>query len=436
MLNTPRSTALLVAFALAAACRSVPGRPEPRLAGGPDRDFTMTDALRIADRFRVAAIDNRRIPHADYWRAIQPSLSSPRFRVEPIGKSMLGRDLKSISFGTGPVKVLLWSQMHGDEATATMALADILAWMAAPEADRVRDRIGSALTVVMIPMLNPDGAERFQRENAVGVDVNRDARRLSTAEARALKGVHDKLKPDFGFNLHDQNARTRVGRTGLQAGIALLAPAGDEARSWGPLRARARLVAAGLVRDFDSQIPGRVSKYDDAFNPRAFGDLMGTWGTSTILIESGALPGDPDKQALRRLNTAAIIRTLDGIATKAYERANPADYDNLLYNTSGAYDLLVRAGSIVLPGMPPVVADIAVNFDDPVARKGGRVREIGDLIGAVAVDTLDATNAFLHARPEALTTTGARGYLTVGARAAFDIRETVDPQSALKRRIE
>lgn len=396
----------------------------------------MTDALRIADRFRVAAIDNRRIPHADYWRVIQPSLSSPRFRVEPIGKSMLGRDLKSITFGTGPVKVLLWSQMHGDEATATMALADILAWMAAPEPDRVRDRIGSALTVVMIPMLNPDGAERFQRENAVGVDVNRDARRLSTAEARALKGVHDKLKPDFGFNLHDQNARTRVGRTGLQAGIALLAPAGDEARSWGPLRARARLVAANLVRDFDSQIPGRVSKYDDAFNPRAFGDLMGTWGTSTILIESGALPGDPDKQALRRLNTAAIIRTLDGIARKAYERANPADYDNLLYNTSGAYDLLVRAGSIVLPGMSPVVADIAVNFDDPVARKGGRVREVGDLTGAVAVDTLDATNAFLHARPEALTTTGVRGYLTVGARAAFDIRETVDPQSALKRRIE
>lgn len=432
---------LVVALPLAAlaACQSarpIDTRTATAPARGPASDFTMADALRIADRYRVTALSNRRMPHTEYWRAVQPSLASRRVRVDSIGRSMLGRELRSITFGNGPVKVLLWSQMHGDEATATMSLADMMAWMTDPESDPVRDRLATALTVVMIPMLNPDGAERFQRENAVGIDVNRDARRLSTAEARALKGVHDRLRPDFGFNLHDQNARTRVGRAGLQAGIALLAPAADEARSWGPLRARARLIAAGLVRDFDSQIPGRVSKYDDSFNPRAFGDLMATWGTSTILIESGALPNDPDKQALRRLNTAAIIRTLDAIATKGYERANPSDYENLLFNTSGAYDLLVRAGSLLLPGMTPLVADVAINFDDPVARTGGRVREIGDLIGAIAVDTLDATGLFLHARPEALTATGVRGYLTVGARAAFDVREKADPQSALKRRLE
>jgi hypothetical protein len=426
------AAALLVAIASCRTSAPIASRATPTSAD----DFTMADALRIADRYRVQGIVTRRIPHAEYWRVVQPMLGSPRLRVEDIGRSMLNRELRSITFGSGPVKVLMWSQMHGDEATATMALADIMAWITAPEADRIRDRIGSALTVVMIPMLNPDGAERFQRENAVGIDVNRDARRLSTSEARALKAVHDRLRPDFGFNLHDQNARTRVGRAGLPAGIALLAPAADEARSWGSLRARARLVAAGLVRDFDSQIPGRVSKYDDTFNPRAFGDLMATWGTSTVLIESGALPNDPDKQALRRLNVAAIIHTLDGIATKRYERANPADYENLLYNTGGAFDLLVRAGTLVLPGMAPLIADIAINFDDPVARTGGRVRDMGDLAGTVAVDTLDATGLFVHARPEALTTTGVRGYLTLGARAAFDVREGIGPQSALRRRIE
>jgi len=396
----------------------------------------MTDALRVADRYKVAAIVSRRISHADYWSALQSSLVSQRLKVDVIGRSMMGRELRSITFGTGPTKVLLWSQMHGDEATATMALADILAWMTSSSADGIRDRIASSLTVVMIPMLNPDGAERFQRENAVGIDVNRDARRLSTPEARALKAVHEKLKPDFGFNLHDQNARTRVGRTGPQAAIALLAPAADSARSWPPLRARARLIAAGLARDFDSQVPGRVSKYDDAFNPRAFGDLMGVWGTSTILIESGAMPNDPDKQGLRRLNTAAIIRTLDAIATRAYEQSDPGDYEKLQYNTSGAFDLLVRGGRIVLPGLEPVVADVAINFEDAVARTGGRVRDVGDLAGVVAVDTLDATGAFLHPRPEALTSNGPRGYLTVGSRAALDIRAGADTTSALKRRIE
>jgi hypothetical protein len=419
-----------------ASCRPVNQLDRPRTAPIPAGGFAMTDALRVADRYHVAAIATRRITYADYWSALQPSLVSQRLKVDVIGRSMMGRELRAITFGTGPTKVLLWSQMHGDEATASMALADIIAWMTASNADGIRDRMASSLTIVMIPMLNPDGAERFQRENAIGIDINRDARRLSTPEARALKGLHDRFKPDFGFNLHDQNARTRVGRTGLQAGIALLAPAQDSARSWGPLRSRARLIAAGLARDFDSQIPGRVSKYDDSFNPRAFGDLMGQWGTSTILIESGAMPNDPDKQALRRLNAAAILRTLDAIATRGYEQFDPNDYDKLLFNTGGALDLLVRGGRIVVPGLEPVVADLAINFEDPVARTGGRIRDVGDLSGTIAVDTIDATGQFIHARPEALTTNGPRGYLTIGARSALDIRASADTSSALRRRIE
>jgi len=433
-LRTVRSF-LALTLALA-GCRPVNQLDRKPVTPVPAGAFSVAEALRIADQYKVAAITSRRINHADYWSLLQPSLVSPRLKVDEIGKSMMGRPLRAITFGNGPTKVLLWSQMHGDEATATMALADILSWMTAGGNSPVRDRMASALTVVMIPMLNPDGAERFQRENAVGIDINRDARRLSTSEAQALKAVHGRFKPDFGFNLHDQNARTRVGRAGLPAGIALLAPAADSARSWPPLRARARLIAAGLARDFETQIPGRVSKYDDAFNPRAFGDLMGVWGTSTVLIESGALPNDPDKQALRRLNTATILRALDEIASKAYEQNDPDVYEKLQYNTGGAYDLLVRGGRLVLPGLTPVVADVAINFEDAVARTGGRVREVGDLAGVIAVDTLDATGAFVHARPEALTANGPRGYLTVGARAALDIRAGVDTSSTLKRRIE
>jgi predicted deacylase len=435
---------LLLAAALLAstACRPttrlvVPPGPSATTPGGPTSAPTaMSDALRIADRYRVAAITTRRINHADYWSALQPSLVSRRLQVEEIGRSLMGRPIRAVTFGTGPATVLLWSQMHGDEATATMALADILAWMTASGSDAVRDRIATALTVTMIPMLNPDGAERFQRENAVGIDINRDARRLSTPEGRALKTLRDKLTPNFGFNLHDQNARTRVGRTGLQAGIALLAPATDADRSWNDVRSRARLVAAGIARDLSAEIPGRVAKYDDSFNPRAFGDLMQTWGTSTVLIESGALPNDPDKQQLRRLNAAAIMRALDAIATKSYESADSSVYDELPFNTGGAYDVLVRGGQIVLPGMAPLVADVGLNYDDAVARTGPRVREVGDLSAVVAIDTIDASGLFLHPRPEALTSGNAAGYLTIGARAAFDLRAGADPQSAIRRRIE
>jgi hypothetical protein len=426
----------VVIFSLAlAGCSGTTTTP----AGAPpsaERSTTMAEGLRIADRHRVASITNRRIPHADYWKAIGPSLQSPRLKVAEVGRSMHGRELRTITFGTGPVSVLLWSQMHGDEATATMSLADIIGWLAAPGNDALRDRLGRSLTVTMLPMLNPDGAERFQRENAVGIDINRDARNLSTPEARTLKSLHDRLKPQFGFNLHDQNARTRVGRNGLQAGIALLAPAADAERSWGPLRVRARLVAAGLARAFGGEIPDRVAKYDDAFNPRAFGDLMATWGTSTVLIESGALPDDPDKQKLRRLNAAAIVAALDAIATGAYAQADPGDYERLPFNAGGGYDLLVRGAQIVMPGSPPLRADVAINYDDAVARTNGRVREVGDLTGVIAIDTIDASGAFLHPRADALAGSGSRSWLTIGARAALDVRAGATPQSALRRRIE
>ena len=395
----------------------------------------MPNGLRIADRYRVAAITERRFTHNDFWRAIDPSVKSPAFRVEEIGQSILGRPIRSVTFGQGPTKVLLWSQMHGDEAAATMALADIFRFFAEANDDPLRERLRRSLTLVFIPMLNPDGAELFQRENAVGIDVNRDARRQVTPEAQALKTTHDRFRPQFGFNLHDQNARTRVGRRGMQSGIALLAPAYDSTLQYNEVRSRARLVAAALATMFAQEIPGRVAKYDDAFNPRAFGDLMQQWGTSTVLIESGALPDDPQKQRLRALNVAAILGALDAIATGSYESATPQEYDSLPFNQGGAFDVLVIGGEFVLPGKAPMLLDLAINYDDAVARQGGRIRDSGDLSDAIAIDTVNARGLFLHPAPSMLTTTTAGPMLRLGAVAEFEIRMGVEASSPLIRRI-
>lgn len=393
----------------------------------PAQSLSWAERTAIAERHRVEAIAHRRFTHAEFWDAVAPALRSPRFTVAEVGRSMHGRALRTVTFGTGPVKVFLWSQMHGDEATATMALADIFAYLASAESSAFADRIGRHLTVTVLPLLNPDGAELFQRENAAGIDVNRDVRRLASPEAQALKRVRDAIEPDFGFNLHDQSARTRVG-SGEQAAIALLAPAADAARSWGPGRSRARLVAAWLARDFANALDGRIARYDDTFNPRAFGDMMQAWGTSTVLIESGALPDDPQKQLLRRHHAAALLGVLDAIATREFEEADAARYESLPFNRGGAYDLLVRGGVLVIPGAGALRADIAINYDDPVARTGGTIREVGDLETAVAMDTLDATGRFLHPLPEALTyqepsdDPRAPAWLQIGAPARFTIR--------------
>jgi hypothetical protein len=416
--------------------RPVSSRPDVMLDMPPGPNaHAMREALAIAGRYRVAAITDRRFTHEEYWRAIQPAVSTPAFRTTDIGQSMNGRAIRAITYGGGPVSVLLWSQMHGDESTASMALADIFAFLAASDPSPIRQRLRDSLTITFVPMLNPDGAELFQRQNAAGIDVNRDARELATPEARALKGIRDRLTPDFGFNLHDQNARTRAGRNGQQVAIALLAPAFDESRSYDTVRTRARLVAAGIARTLAAEIPGRVAGYDDTFNPRAFGDLIQQWGTSTVLIESGAMPDDPRKQRLRGITGAAILSALDAIATGTYRWEDTAAYDELPRNTGGAVDVLVLGGQLVLPGHPPLRADIALNYDEPVARTDPRVRDVGDLAEMVAIDTIDATGLFLHADERSVTTRGTSEWLRLGAPGLFVIRRGATPESAEVRRI-
>ena len=416
-----------------AACAAPRTSPAPAAADCCTRE-AFRAALDIAERYRVDAITQRRFTYDQFWGAVTPSLRPP-LRVETIGQSLLGRDLRAVSFGTGPTRVLLWSQMHGDEATATMSLADIFRYLSEGDSDALRARLERTLTITFVPMLNPDGAELFQRQNAVGIDVNRDARRLVTPEARALKAIHDRFRPHFGFNLHDQNARTRAGRTGPASGIALLPPAYDEAKSYNDVRIRARLVAATLATMFAYEIPGRIAKYDDTFNPRAFGDLMAQWGTSTILIESGALPNDPQKQQLRRLNAAAILVILDAIGTRGYESASAEAYESLPFNAGGAFDLLVRGGQLVLPGKAPMQVDLAVNYEDAVARTDGRVRDAGDLDDVIAIDTLDMNGLFLHPSPRAVTASVFGPMLRIGAPAEFDVRRGADASSELVRRL-
>jgi beta-lactamase class A len=379
---------------------------------------------------RVEAILDRHFTHETLWHALSPHLGRAIAREE-VGRSGQGRPLYLLRFGNGPTRVLLWSQMHGDESTATMALADLIRFVDShPDDARVRRWAGN-LTLLMVPMINPDGAERFVRQNAVGIDVNRDARALATPEGRTLKTVRDRYEPQFGFNLHDQNPRTRVGRSDRLAAISLLAPVPNATDAMTPAWVRATRVAAVIRAAIEPLVGGHIAKYDDSFNARAFGDLMQQWGTSTVLIESGGWRHDPEKQFLRTVNFVAITSALDAIASGGYAAADPAVYASLAQNGGSVNDLLIRGGTLVVAGVPPVRADVAVNFED----EGGdpalaSITEIGDLAELDARDTLDASGLFVHATAdEARGADSQPGFLLPRMRASFVVRRTAEPDS-------
>jgi hypothetical protein len=296
--------------------------------------------------YRENSINTRRFKHNELEPLLQklPGI----FQVAVAGKSNEGRNIYHITLGSGPVSVLMWSQMHGDEPTATMALLDVFNFFSKKDSlDTFRNMLLKQLTIHFIPMLNPDGAERFTRRNVQGIDINRDARRLQTPEGQLLKRTHEAIKPDWGFNLHDQSKYYSAGLNPFTASIAFLAPAFDEENTVSERRGEAMKLIGLMTQVLQNHIPKKIARYNDAFEPRAFGDNIQKWGTRTILIESGGLKGDPEKQELRRLNFVTILKALEGIALRKYQDWDLSVYDSLPVNEPNTFhDLLLRELSV------------------------------------------------------------------------------------------
>ncbi|HHB79464.1 MAG TPA: peptidase M14, partial [Saprospiraceae bacterium] len=255
------------------------------------------------DNYREKRITHRRFKHHDIEPILLNMKKLPNVEVEEIGRSVENRAIYMVKMGSGKIPVLLWSQMHGDEPTATQALFDIFNFFQKDdELNPLRDKILSELTLYFIPMLNPDGAERFTRRNALQIDINRDARRLESPESKILKAMRERTQAKFGFNLHDQQKYYTAGHHPYPASITFLAPAYNPAEDMNPVRANAAKLIVQLNNMLQKYIPHSVGKWNDDFEPRAFGELMTKWGTSTVLIESGGYSDDPERQFVRKLN--------------------------------------------------------------------------------------------------------------------------------------
>jgi hypothetical protein len=226
-------------------------------------------------------------------------------------------------------------------------------------------QIAEALTIRAIPMLNPDGAETFQRRNYQGIDINRDALDLRTPEARLLKRLRDDWNPSIGFNLHNQGALTTAGRSPLQAAISLLVVYGDELKTTSPGHERNQRLAAAITTALQKFIPGHIARYDDEWTPTAFGDNFSAWGTPVILIETGALHGK-DEMFLVKMNFVAFMTALQSLATGSERSHDPSAYLNLPLNGSGGlFNFIFRRGNLIITPSEKaqMVADIAVTTD-------------------------------------------------------------------------
>ena len=360
-----------------------------------------TSLARVWDAENISPDHSPLVDHAQVTSWVK-ALPRDLFTVREAGASVEGRAIYHVKAGTGPMPVLLWSQMHGDEPTATSALFDIFKYLETHRSEPLAARILERLTLHVVPMLNPDGAERFQRRNAQGIDINRDALNLVTPEARLLKQLRDELKPAVGFNLHNQSWRTGIGKPMRPATISLLSVAYDEARTVNAGRLLTKKLAAVVRGALEPLIGDRIGKYDDSFEVRAFGDNITLWGTPVLLIETGPYPDENADPLLVRANFVAILSALDALATGAVHDADPRRYDSLPMNDSGLAYWLIRGGMVLRgDGSPPIRADVSMNVQRRVMFWGDNRRrgvtwpvsidDFGDLRNTPALFTIDAT---------------------------------------------
>lgn len=340
------------------------------------------------DKQHLSAIPPSNARHDDVKKYLD-ELKKLGLSVNEVGRSYGNREIYQVEWGHGPLKVFMWSQMHGDEPTATSALVDMFAYLKKNgDKDWVK-KIDETMTIRAVPMLNPDGAETYQRRSWQGVDINRDALDLKTPEARLLKKLRDEWTPAIGFNLHNQQELTTVGHSINQATISFLVVFGDAAKTVTPGHERNQRLVAAMVNALQKFIAGHIGRYGDDWTPTAFGDNFSAWGTPTILIETGALQGQ-DELYLVKLNFVAFLTALNALATGSEKTQDPSPYLTLVENGSGGLYNFIFRGANIAGGAR---SDIAVNIQR--ARAGFArfclIASIGDIRGGRGIDEYDAS---------------------------------------------
>ncbi|MBQ0733171.1 M14 family zinc carboxypeptidase [Aquimarina celericrescens] len=306
--------------------------------------------------YKESSLSGRYI-HGDHIAPLLDLLSA-KIEIDQIGVSENNASIHLIKIGTGPKKLLFWSQMHGNESTSTKAIFDLLNLLTDSK-NYITNEILKECTLFIIPILSPDGAKAYTRLNHNKVDLNRDAQELTQKESKVLHHLIKQIKPDYAFNLHGQRTIFSAGETNKSATVSFLSPAGDIERTVTMSRKIAMEIIARINTVLQECIPGQVGRYDDGFNINCIGDTLEYNRIPTILFEAGHYANDYDREITREYIFYSLITAIHYIAKNKITGQGYKDYFLIPENRKCFYDVIIR--DVVLDGKS---VDIAVQYTE------------------------------------------------------------------------
>ena len=201
MPGTKWLTAALVTGFVVAFAGSAAADPPATVPGGPCIEDSQNVSLSSLPSYEQVGKQLRSIEASTHGTV----------EVASAGLSGEGRQLYYATVGDGPDVFWLQARIHGNELHSTEAVLQILRYLGSSgsaEAERIRD----ALTVIVIPMYNPDGATANIRQSTtpLQIDLNRDWENFQQPESRAFYELWEQLQPRLALDLHHFGQASRV----------------------------------------------------------------------------------------------------------------------------------------------------------------------------------------------------------------------------------
>lgn len=317
----------------------------------------------LHSKFKERKISGRYIT----LKQIEPILLN--YKIEIVGKSVLEKPIYKYIIGSGKLKVFMWSQMHGNEGTTTKALVDFFNLIHSD--NLVGVKLLADFTFCFLPMVNPDGAEFYTRENANLIDLNRDAKNKTQPESIVLRAVFEDFKPDFCYNLHDQRTIYGVDFSGKPATVSFLAPSYNENRDVNSVRIKAMNIIGAMNIELQKHIPGQVGRYEDEFNDNCIGETFQINNVPTILFESGHFSDDYEREITRKMIFIALVSGLQYISENDVVEKKFDKYLKIPQNKVCFYDIIYK--------------NIKINYDNTKIITNFGIQYVEKLINAEIV---------------------------------------------------